>query len=174
MSGRDDPFPFGPTRRELRRVMNVRDRRRVGRRRALAAVVLSGGLLVGTGGAFAFFSSSGTGTASVAVPDPSIAVAAGPATATALYPGAVVPAEIVVAYDGPGLFTVTDVAGSAAASSTGCPGDAVRLVAPTSLPTMTASGTATITVDLEMALDAPPACQDTVFTVPATVDGRIG
>lgn len=171
----DDPFSApGPGRRETRRATTTRHRRRVRHRHAVAALVLAGGVLLGATGALAVFTSTGTGTTTLTLPDPSIDVTAGTATATGLYPGATVTAEVVVVNDGPAPFTVTAVTGAATASPTACPGDAVRLVAPQTLPAMTPSATATLTVGLEMATDAPTGCQDTSFRVPVTVDGRIG
>lgn len=167
--------PFHPParRRELRRAGALR-RRRLHRRHLTGGLVLAGGLVFGAGAALAAFTTTGSGTASVSVPDPSLGVTAGMITATGLYPGATVPAEVVVVNDGPAPILLTDVVGSGSATATNCPGDAVGVVPPSSLPTMTPTATTTLTVGVTMAADAPPACQDVAFQVAVTVDGRIG
>lgn len=171
------PSPFatpGPSRRSLRRSAAARRRRRITRRHALAVLIVSSGLVVGTGAALAVFSTTATTTASVTLPDPSISVTAGTVTAAGLYPGASVPAEVVVLNDGPADFTVTGVEGSATASPTACPGDDVAVLAPTPLPTLAPSSSATLTVGVAMATDASPQCENAAFEIAVTVDGRIG
>jgi hypothetical protein len=101
-------------------------------------------------------------------------VTAGTVTAAGLYPGARVPAEVVVVNDGPADYTVTGVRGSATASPTACPGDDVAVQAPTPLPTLAPSATATLTVGIAMATDASTDCENAAFEVAVTVDGRIG
>jgi hypothetical protein len=172
-----DPSPFAtsrPSRRQTRRSTAAQRRRQITRRHTLAVLVVSGGLVVGTGAALAVFSTTATTTASVALPDPSISVTAGTVTASGLYPGFSVPAEVVVVNDGPADYTVTGVGGSATASPTACPGDDVAVLTPTPLPTLAPSATATLTVGIAMATDASTECQNAAFEVAVTVDGRIG
>lgn len=140
----------------------------------MAALVVSAGSIVGTGAALAAFTTTATTTASVTLPDPSISVTAGTATASGLYPGLSVPAHVIVVNDGPAPITVTGIGGSASGAPPSCPAGDVFVEAPASLPTLSPSTTATLTVGVVMATDASAACQNGIFQVGVTVDGRIG
>lgn len=154
--------------------------------RRIATLTAITGVIVGSGVAYAYWTTSGTGsgTAKAATASPLSTVSAVASTTGLLYPGAI--GDLKVTFDNPNPFPVTVKslsAGTGAVTASGgastCSTTGVSLLSQSNLSILVPakSGTdgqttATVTGAVQMDNSSDSGCQGATFTVPVSFTGQ--